>query len=134
MSSDFAELARNRRLLQEFCKYHVPSLSRFRSDPSFRLRLKEQLTAELRHLTSTATCIESLLDCPSQMRPTDAKRMAATFAAKAIDRAAERWQSEESAAIYCRCRALPLVIRFISKYDKRLDEHVSKILRQLAIK
>src|SRR6266567_8973888 len=133
MSSAFEDLARDRHLLQEFCKYHVPSLSRFRSDPSFKLRLKEELTTELRHLTSTATCIESLLDCPARLRPPDAETMATTFAMKAIERKAKRWQSEESAAIYCRCRALPLVIRFLSrsKYDPRLDEHVSKILRQL---
>jgi ATPase family protein associated with various cellular activities (AAA) len=135
MSSDFADLARDRHLLQEFCKYHVPSLKRFRSDasPSFRLRINEELTSKLRHLTSTATCIESLLDCPSRLRPANAGVMAATFAIKAMARPTKRWQSEESAAIYCRCRALPLVVRYLSDYDERLDEHIAKILKQLDI-
>ena|SRR2546425_7395557 len=133
MSADFEVLARDRHLLQEFCKYHVPSLSRFGSsdpnNPSFRLRIKEELGNELRHLTSTATCIESFLDCPPRQRPSDAQELAGSFATKAIDR--EDWKSEKSAAIYCRCRALPLVTRYISKYDKRLDNHIKKILKQL---
>ena len=130
MSSDFADLARDRHLLQEFCKYHIPSLSQFRSDPSFKLRINEVLGGQLRHLTSTATCIESLLDCPPRLRPSDAVGLAQSFALKALER--EDWKSEDSAAIYCRCRALPLVIRYLGRrYDTCLDQHIGKILQQL---
>jgi len=59
--------------------------------------------------------------------------MAITFGIKAIERSDEQWQSEDSAAIYCRCRALPLVIHHLHEYDKRLDSHVSKILAQLEL-
>src|ERR1043166_1389974 len=133
MSSEFAALARDRHLLQEFCRHHIPSLEHFKSPPSFKLRIGEQLTNELRHLTSTATCIESLLESPVHLRPSYTTEMAVTFATKAIQRPAKRWQSEESAAIYCRCRALPLVIHHLPGYDKRLDSHLAKILKQVQV-
>lgn len=131
MSSDFADLAQNRHLLQEFCRFHVPSLTRFRADPSFGLHVGEKLGAELRHLTSTATCIESLLDCAPHLRPNDIQTLAETYAIKAIKRKPKLWTSEGSAAIYCRCRALPLVIKYLANYDTRISDHVETILTQL---
>ena len=134
--SDFQVLARNRHLLQEFCRYHVPSLLSFQSGPSFRLDPTEKLAdAELHHLTSTCTCIESILDCPDQLIPDgsspDKKMIATEFATRAINRNPESWMSEGSAAIYCRCRALSLVIRYLAGYDSRLGGHLATILTQL---
>lgn len=134
MPSDFEDLAVERRLLQEFCESHVESVVAFRSDPSFRLHLDEEPEPALRHLTSTSTCIESLLDCPPRLRPTYTSKLAQDFAKNAIRR--EEWKSEESAGIYCRCRALPLVVRYLSDedvidYAPLLKEHVETILKQL---
>jgi hypothetical protein len=41
------------------------------------------------------------------------------------------WKSEGSAAIYCRCRALPLVISFSENFDPIIEEHLLRILSQL---
>src|SRR5687768_4981221 len=115
MSSDFADLARDRQRLQEFCKAHVLSVLRFASGPSFKLNLQEKdLDDKLHHLTSTSTCIESLFDCPNEFSPKNfsvRRDLGSEFARLAIDRPQKQWKSEGSARIYCRCRALPFVIR-----------------------
>jgi hypothetical protein len=55
------------------------------------------------------------------------------YARAAIDRRPEDWKSEESATIYCRCRGLPLAIRFAD--GKRaatiIETHIATILKQL---
>src|SRR5437660_391596 len=66
---DFQEFADFRHRLQEFCASHVLSLEDFKSDPSFKLHVGDTLGTELRHLTTTSTCIQSLLDCPLSERP-----------------------------------------------------------------
>jgi hypothetical protein len=131
MSSEFADLARDRKLLEEFCKHHVPSLARFRSDPSFTLHVDDKLGPELRHLTTTTTCIESLLGCAPRQRPDYAMTLAEDFAKLALKRPPKKWKSEESAAIYCRCRTLPLVVRYLPRYQRSLQAHIKTILHQL---
>jgi len=59
------------------------------------------------------------------------------FAKLAILRSPDDWKSEESATIYCRCRALPLVLNTlpINELHSSLDyliQHVQTILSQLA--
>lgn len=86
----------------------------------------------VRHLTTTATCLSSLLDCPPRLRPTefeDIEPLFKTFARKALVR--RNWKSEGSAQIYCRCRALPLVIRFADAFDGVIQEHLLTVLSQL---
>jgi hypothetical protein len=134
MSSEFANLARNRQLLQDFCRAHVASILTFKSGPSFKLNLIEpDLDTDLHHVTSTSTCIESLLDCPDEFLPEDSldKNLAPEFARLAINRKPGKWKSEGSARIYCRCRALPFVIRNLQDYDARLRGHLKAILKQL---
>lgn len=128
---DFQELADFRHRLQEFCSSHVSSLELFRSEPSFKLHIGDTLGSSLRHLTTTSTCIQSLLDCPTSERPAYAEPMAQQYARLAIERTPEEWKSEESAGIYCRCRALPFVVRHLPKYDRRLRGHLTTILAQL---
>ena len=133
---NFDELAFNRRTLQDFCSSHVPSLLFFRSDISFRLHSEESPLDdnEIHHLTTTATCLESLLDCPErflgdiQIVP---KALARDFAIRAIGLPSGKWNSEGSARIYCRCRALPLIVHHMDTYDSRLNEHLKIIFYQL---
>src|SRR5437870_5499113 len=115
MSSNFTDLARDRKLLKDFCKLHVSSVLKFRSLPSFKLNLEEKaLDKKLHHLTSTSTCIEPLLDCPDEFLPEnqdiDRRNLGPKFAALAIKRKPANSISEGSAEIYCKCRALPFVI------------------------
>jgi ATPase family associated with various cellular activities (AAA) len=107
-----------------------------RSGISFKHFLNEkslQRSQRVRHLTTTATCLSSLLDCPPRFRPDgfeeEVQPLFRTFAKKALRR--RNWKSEGSAQIYCRCRALPLVIRFSDSYDPVIQEHFLRIISQL---
>lgn len=141
--ASFRELAVARHVLQDFARRHFASVLSFRwgSSPSFYLDTAEKRDqaaqdepAELKHFTSSATCIESLVTCPSYFRMTtvvDPAVLAEAYSAQAIERADPQWRSEGSAAIYCRCRALPTVIRHLSEPDPRIVGHVRTILAQL---
>jgi hypothetical protein len=133
----FRELAESRRALQAFCVQHFPSLLALQSGISFKLLPTEpDLDSEsVHHMTTTATCLTSLLDCPRRFRPlnsADLDALAAPFLERALLRPHERWKSEGSAGVYCRCRALPAIVRFGGANDK-VDEHLTRILGQLKI-
>jgi hypothetical protein len=131
----FDELAFRRKAVQLFCDRHALSLQAFRSGDSYKLRDEEaDLAAGLHHLTSTATCIESLLDCPPKSLPPECKpeEYATAFAAAAAARKPQEWRSEGSASIYCRCRGLPLTIRFAAvELRSAIEERISTIFSQL---
>ena len=131
--SSFEELTGARRSLQTFCVLHAPSLLALKSGISFKLFPNEKSlgSRKVRHLTTTATCLSSLLDCPAQFRPTEAEvvdPLCRTFARRSLRR---EWRSDGSAQIYCRCRALPLVVRFSDEFDRTIVEHLMRILAQL---
>jgi hypothetical protein len=136
---NFDELSAQRRLVQDFCRHHVPSLLKFSQveGPGFKLTPNE-LERRRVHLTTTATCIESLLACPERYRDSarnrayDPKQAAQQFAIAAIRR--KEWKSEESAYIYCRCRGLPLTINHLKKYDPQVEQHICRILNQLELR
>src|SRR4051812_17594852 len=117
----FEELTNARRTLQEFCLSHAPSLLAQKSGISFKLFPAEpslERSRRVRHLTTTATCLSSLLDCPSQFRSSDSEpvdRLYEIFAQRSLRR---RWVSDGSAEVYCRCRALPLVVRYSSRFEQ----------------
>lgn len=124
---DFDILRVGRLRLQEFCARHRSSVEFFRSGESFRLDTNEgDLGTALRHMTSTATCLESLQDCPDA-RIIDSVKSFVQRALQAEDRA---WTSEDSAAIYCRCRALPLMIPHAHSFT-HIQAHVERIIAQL---
>src|SRR5258708_22342155 len=121
----FEELTEARRSLQSFCLLHVPSLTILQSGVSFKLLPSEQENLEdgkLHHPTATATCLSSLFDCPPRYRTNEFKRaetVKAGFSAAAFRR--EKWISEGSAGVYCRCRALPGVITFSATFDSNIE-------------
>jgi hypothetical protein len=131
----FEELVALRGQLQEFCSAHYNSLIFFRSGVSFKLHPSERkLGKGIHHLSSSATCIESLLDCPKKYRPNGSnsvRELAEEFAKLAIRIPADNWKSDGSARIYCRCRSLPLVVQNLPRYDPRLTQHLRFILGQL---
>lgn len=123
---DFESLRLGRRRLQEFCTLHNASVGFFHSSGSYRLHAGERdLGSRLRHLTSTATCLESLQDCPDA----DVSHRIQTFARRALRAGESSWASERSAKIYSRCRALPLIIQH-SRFGK-VRPHLKRILAQL---
>jgi predicted ATPase len=130
----FEDLTEARRSLQTFCLLHVPSLMSQHSGVSFKLHPTEgRLSSKkVRHLTTTATCLSSLLDCPPRFFPKGfdgASDLCSAFASKALLR--EKWKSEGSGGIYCRSRALPLVIRYSGSVNETIEEHLGAILFQL---
>jgi hypothetical protein len=133
----FEELTEARRSLQTFCLLHAPSLLALKSGISFKLFPDEkslERSRRVRHLTTTATCLSSLLDCPAQFRPSDSDwidELCGIFARRSLRR---QWRSDGSAQIYCRCRALPLVIRFSGRFDQAIKDHLLRILAQLGVK
>ena len=131
----FDALTEARGRLQVFCLSHVPSIMSQRSGISFKLFPDEDelSSRRVRHLTTTATCLSSLLDCPPRLAPEgfdrEKDRLCSDFATKALQR--RLWKSEGSAGIYCRSRALPLVIRYSSSINEMIEEHIEAILSQL---
>ena len=130
----FEDLAQQRRLLQEFCELHVPSVEHFRSNLVYRRDVEDPAPKKLKHITSTATCYGSLQLCPDRFLPDGDRpfaKVAGTFAKKAITLKDEKWVSDESASIYCRCRGLPFIISQLDKWDQRIGEHLNVIFAQL---
>jgi ATPase family associated with various cellular activities (AAA) len=131
---NFEELTDARRSLQSFCLLHVPSLLSLRSGISFKLFPEERSlksSRRVRHITTTATCLSSLLDCPLGLWPTEFEPVDSLYGAFARRSLRRKWESERSAQIYCRCRALPLVIRFSETWGSALEGHLLRILAQL---
>jgi predicted ATPase len=130
----FDDLTEARRRLQVFCLSHEPSLMSQRSGISFK-HFPEEPDSEfsdgkVHHLTTTTTCLSSLLDA----RPKEQLKLAkfcSEVAKDALLRPTEKWKSEGSAAIYCRCRALPFVIGHSEGMSKTIEEHVATIVAQL---
>ncbi|HKW62018.1 MAG TPA: hypothetical protein VJN89_05685 [Candidatus Acidoferrum sp.] len=135
----FQELAESRYLLQQFCKLHFPSIEYFSAGLSFAVHREEVESGQLagdqaRHLTSSATCYNSLLECPQRYRPEDSrdiKKSSESYAKAALKRGQPDWTSDGSAPIYCRCRTLPFVIANISEWDACIDSHIRTILDQM---
>jgi hypothetical protein len=131
----FDDLVLCRQQLQKFCGAHFDSLAKFFDSPCFKLSLEDDpLKGAIRHLSSTSTCFESLLDCPEVLRPAkafNALAAASEFASRSMERPRDDWKSDGSADIYCRCRALPLIVKHLPGFDQRLESHLQIILSQL---
>lgn len=138
----FEELTEARRSLQSFCLLHVPSLLSLQSGISFKLEPDEkELSSEtVRHMTTSATCWNSLFDCPLRyvadgfdVKFKSAETLRSTFAQQALQRPESEWKSEESAVIYCRCRALPMIVDSLAEttFDERIKRHIGVVLHQL---
>lgn len=132
LSSD--ELAAYRRQLQGFCTAHSPTLERFRDGVSFKLNLSEApFTSQPRHLSSTATCFESLTHCPDLE---DEKKLAESksrFSELAIKQPLTEWVSDGSAHIYCRCRTLPFVVNHLPAYAQEIESLTKDIFKQFGV-
>jgi predicted ATPase len=130
-SESLAELIERRQELEVALAVHEASVRKFwpADRPSFVIQLAEldalspdDGKGRPRHLTSTASCFESLAD----LRPGLAGRLpsrdrrgrlpwndiAPAFAQRALACPPADWTSDEAAHIYCRVRALPAVLRY----------------------
>lgn len=147
MEDDFQLLSTLRKRLQNFCELNLASVLafRFEGSPSFKLDTTELPNPDkpgVRHLTSSATCVESLLGCPEYFYPAKLRdgtrsgieELAHGFAEAALDRT--EWKSDASGDIYCRCRTLPVLIDQLKdpteKQREQIKDHISYIFKQMS--
>jgi len=117
--SDLDLLRRERREIAELTRLHANSILFFRAPnrPWFKLQASEpDQLEEVRHRTTTASCLESLADVPlidqeeTGHETTDRRVLASEFAKAALAEDSEKWQSEGAAHVYCRVRTLPAIL------------------------
>ena len=90
---------------------------------------------EPEHLTSSATCYTSLLECPKKPEKTPlTPALRSEYADAAINLPQSEWVSDGSAGTYCRCRALPFVIRHLTAWHENVSAHVEAIFEQMSMK
>jgi hypothetical protein len=139
LTPTFDDLAAQRKLLQEFCPLHVPSLELFLFGPKaiFKLDDKEEDPDKFRHITSSATCYESISHCPDKFRPEkredsqDFEALGNSFAKEAIGLEVDKWISDGAAGIYCSCRGLPFVLSKLNEWHPNIEKHLERIFYQL---
>ncbi len=134
----FQELSEQRHQLQDFCRLHYKSVEQFNVGVSFLNFLgpekPQDKTDEVAHLTSSATCFASLMECPDLSEFPDSKELLANvepFVAGAISKPLKEWKSDGAARIYCRCRALPFVTKKLKAWDPKIAQHVRSIFAQM---
>jgi predicted ATPase len=108
---EFDELRQERKALNDIVQLHEASLWRFKHPSKERSWFylttdEEEDEKELRHLSSSASCLESLADIPEYMSTRDNEMLAQQFASTALGAPDERWESERAAQVYCRVRTL----------------------------
>ena len=129
MSRDLDELIHRRRALEVDLTVHEASLRCFwpaDERPSFVIAQSELALLDPDgggkplHMTSSASCFESLADREPRFAgalPPDHdgrrwKELAESFAQRALGIAPGEWVSDQAAHVYCRVRTLPAVLRF----------------------
>ena len=132
----FDYLARYRKLLREFCRFHVPSLLPFASDEFavFAVTLDKKPT-EFSHITSSATCFSSLDLCLAELghgKKQYLHDLGRRYADSAINSVLkDKWRSDSAAQVYCTCRGLPYVLTRLDKWHLKIDEHLKRVIYQL---
>jgi predicted ATPase len=118
---DFEQLRRERIALNNAVLQHPASLRRFRPEGEawFKLTPEERVEGSglgVRHLSTSASCIESLHDIAPQWWSTEdtagLTRLSDDFARGALER--EKWESDGAAWVYSRVRTLPIILQFAS--------------------
>ena len=138
----FEELRAERHALRNAVLPHIDSVLFFK-DPEHPWFRKESPQSEdepappektVRHITTTASCLESLLDIPDHQDK--ARRAKAgleetgrSFCEIALKATPAAWESEGSAVIYCRARALPAILRLSP--SSLLEQHSEQIARHV---
>lgn len=89
--------------------------------------LASQGAPRVRHLTTTASCIESLYDIRerTEEQTMDLEWLVGNFSAGALSRDVGTWQSEDAAHVYCKVRALPAILDHAT--ESLLEQHEARI-------
>ncbi len=131
---DFEQLRAERQALNNAVLPHGKSIEQFGATglPWFRLTLEEVVESSdgVRHLSTSASCIESLSDVPAHQPAHRSvadtlQRVTESFANGALTRPAAQWESEGAAEIYCRVRTLPIIL------DRALEGTLTRFAAEL---
>jgi ATPase family associated with various cellular activities (AAA) len=145
---DFEQLRAEREDLRNYVIDHADSILAFKETGHPWFRREERADSvdskrKIRHITTTASCIESMHDvpvydgggppppCPPEPGPIRDERDAvlAKFTQAALEADEKEWQSEEAARVYCRVRTLPVLLRLGE--EKTLEQFGPIILAHL---
>lgn len=145
---DFEQLRAEREDLRSYVIDHADSILAFKDADHPWFRREEQLDSDdpkrkIRHITTTASCIESMHDvplydgggppppCPPNPDAISKERdtILTEFTRAALEASDEEWQSEAAAKVYCRVRTLPVLLRLGD--EKTLEQFGSVILAHL---
>ena len=156
-TASFDSLVVERDVLRNYVLVHANSLQAFKQSgrPWFRpqqaLDKPDKSGRKVRHLTTTASCLESLADVPTYGRgdpppsPPDAekldsarKEMIDSFAKAVLSAKPAEWKSEGGARVYSRVRTLPVLLRLaeertLKQHKGRLREHLQYVWDRLDI-
>lgn len=132
----FEDLAAARHSLGELCKFHRASLEAFRPEQAawYRLVLSERASAaadeETRHLSTSASCLESLGDSRLANSGRPPAGLVDEFSEGALRRPFEAWESEGAAHTYCRVRTMPLILEQAT--PALVEDHADVIAEHIA--
>lgn len=141
---DLADLRKERKAIADIARLHGESVLWFRhpNRPWFRITAAEApKERELRHLSSSATCLESLAG-EIRTLPADLDRHVTEtiqmFAMAALDAPAARWESEGAARVYCRVRTLPVILQHTPQealvpFADAIREHMEFVWRGVSL-
>lgn len=154
----FNLLCTERDALRRFVLVHADSLFAFKEDehPWFRQQEAddEPSSREVRHLTTTASCLESLADVPvydvkdddppppapriGEKVRQELEKISQGFAIAALNAKKKEWQSEGEARVYCRVRTLPAILQFATEetlvnLSASVEGHLSFVWERLRI-
>lgn len=137
---NFDELARVRLHLQNLCEPHAEEIPKFSKgvggDPHNYFDIHGEPDCSNRHgsiknLTTTATCIQSLARSGKPWSGEQSKK----FSKSALNLARDKWVSGESAGVYCRVRALPVIVDILDSSqvskEKKIGQHLTYVFQQL---
>lgn len=129
----FETLRRVRHELREYLRiHHCKSMSEFKvpeatgwfKHDAVNDYQADQKTSALGNISTSATCIESLLSA----NPVSEEPSAIAFADSVFTKGP--WHSDGAAAIFCPARTLPVALRYVSDFDSVM-ERATAFLREI---
>ena len=157
--ASFDSLCTERDALRNYVLVHAKSLRAFKEEGRPWYRREETLDEDVggdettvRHLTTTASCLESLSHVPAYDNedppppcPRDAEKVrkelngvTSEFTTAVLQLRSTEWRSENQMLVYSRVRTLPVILSLadddtLKPHKRRLTKHLRSVWRQLDI-
>lgn len=153
---DFQVLRGERDALRDFVRVHPKSLEAFKAEGNPWYRREEKPDRgpkkgeKVRHLTTTASCLESLaqvpvyeVDDPPPPCPSDCKEIEKdrtktidAFTERLLSLGDDKWESENQRLVYSKVRTLPVVLRLagdevLKPFKDKLSAYLEEVWEDL---